>query len=143
MLSLGDYAMRFLLWCAVALSLATSALAADVTAEQVTAFRPGVSTYKDVVASFGSPSSENVLSDGSRTITYVSVRSHVRAVTLVPIIGLLIGGAKSTISTASFAFGSDGRLMQSSSSSKTADCSANVVLSVGGGCVKGGPAPAP
>jgi hypothetical protein len=127
MLSLGDYA-RSLLWCAVALSLATSALAADVTAEQVTALRPGVATYEDVVASFGSPSGETVLSDGSRTITYVSVQSHVRAVTLVPIIGLFIGGAKSTISTASFTFGSDGRLMRSSSSPKTVDCSASVAV---------------
>jgi hypothetical protein len=135
--------MRLLLWCAAALSIATSAFAADVTAEQASAFRPGVATFEDVIASFGSPSTDTASSDGSRTIIYVSVRSHVKAVTLVPIIGLFVGGAKSSISTVSFTFGSDGRLLQSSSSAKTIDCSTSVVLSVGGGCVSGGPAPPP
>ncbi len=96
--------MRLLLWCAAALSMATGAFAADVTAEQASAFRPGVATYEDVVASFGSPSTDTASSDGSRTIIYVSVRSHVKAVTLVPIIGLFVGGAKSTTTTVSFTF---------------------------------------
>jgi hypothetical protein len=120
------------------LSLATSAFAADLTAYQASMFRPGVSTYEDVVGSLGTPSSATASSAGSRTITYVSVRSHVKAVTFIPIVGFFVGGATSSILTTSFVFGADGRLLRSSNSESTIDCLTTVVLSVGGGCVKDG-----
>ncbi|HXQ16744.1 MAG TPA: hypothetical protein VN814_19190 [Caulobacteraceae bacterium] len=135
--------MRLLLLCAAVLSLATSAFDADAAAKQASAFAPGVATYDDVVASLGPPSSETAAPDGSRSVIYVSVRSHVKAVTFVPIVGLFVGGAQSTTSTTNFTFGPDGRLLQSTNSASTIDCSTSVVLSVGGGCVKGGRGPAP
>jgi hypothetical protein len=50
----------------------------------------------------------------------------VKGSTFVPIVGLFAGGAKSSGATYVFVFGSDGKLMSSSSSGVNVDCSTSI-----------------
>jgi hypothetical protein len=117
--------MRLLLCCVAVLLFATAASARDITLEQAAAFKPGVATYGEVVTALGEPSSETALSDGSRTLVYMSVRSHVKLATFVPVVGMFAGGARATTSMITFMFGPDGRLTQSSATTSHMDCSIN------------------
>jgi hypothetical protein len=123
---------------AVAIFVSGPALAGDATAERVAAFKPGVTTYDDVVQVLGPPMSVTVSSDGSRTVVYVSTHTHVKLATFIPYVGLFAGGATASTSTTYFTFGSDGRLTLMSGSDTSMDCSSNVFSA---GCKSGRPSP--
>jgi len=113
----------------------------QITVEDVEQFKVGVSTYADVIAKLGKPSSVSIVSNGTRIVAYVGVKTHVKAATFVPIVGLFAGGATGDTSVASFTFGPDGLLQASSATDSAVDCSGGI-LSAGcqGGAVAVPPA---
>lgn len=126
---------------AFALFAASPALAAkhhEPTAQDLAAFKVGVTTYPDVVAALGPPSSESVDSTGARTIAFTSVRTHVKAATFIPYVGLFAGGATGDVSILVFIFGPDGRLTAYQSTSSQTNCSTNPFAM---GCKGGMPLP--
>jgi len=86
-------------------------------------FQTGVDTINTVVAKLGRPNSTENNSDGTVTIRYARVRTHIKGASFVPIVGLFAGGATGTTTTKSFTFGSDGLLKSYASGDYRADCS--------------------
>jgi hypothetical protein len=98
-----------------------------ISADQVAQFKVGVATYEQVVATLGKPSSVTIDSDGIRIVTYSSIRTHPKAITFVPVVGLFAGGATGDISWAIFTFGQDGRLTRSTMTDANTDCTMRLV----------------
>lgn len=78
---------------------------------QAAALQPGSTTYADVVARFGPPTSEMVLGGGARMLTYSYVSASARPESFIPIVGAFVGGADSESQAVMFRFGPDGRLV--------------------------------
>jgi hypothetical protein len=112
----------------------------EITADDVSQFKVGVTTYSDVAARLGKPSSVSVMSNGTRIVAYVGFKSHVKAATFIPIVGLFAGGATGDTSVATFAFGPDGVLQSSSATNAQVDCSVGIISA---GCQGGGAVPPP
>ncbi len=104
-------------------SIPCAAAPKAITADQVAAFKPGVANYADVVRAFGRPMTVTTRSDGTTVIAYSVIRDSVKAATFVPVVGLFAGGAKASMSYASFVFGADGVLQSSETSDSKFDCS--------------------
>lgn len=85
-------------------------------------FRTGVDTLAVVTARLGRPNMTESNSDGTTTIRYSSVRTHVKGATFIPIVGLFAGGAKGHSSVRAFTFGPDGRLKSFSSGDFQTQC---------------------
>lgn len=86
-------------------------------------FQTGVDTIKTVVTKLGRPNSTETNSDGTVTVRYLRVRTHVKGASFVPVIGLFAGGAKGKTTTKSFTFGADGLLKSYSSGDFQTECS--------------------
>ena len=106
----------------VALAMSSSALAGAISDDQIAALKTGVTTYDDVVGQFGKPNTMETNSDGTRTIGYIVTRTHVKAATWVPIVGLFAGGATGESSKDEFQFDAQGKLTKISTSSTEIDC---------------------
>lgn len=78
-------------------------------------FQEGVTTYKDVVGTYGLPQTDMTLPDGTRQIIYVHSDVQLKAATFVPLVGLFAGGADTTTNTTTFVFGPDELLQRSNS----------------------------
>jgi len=87
-----------------------------VTPEDAAKFKTGEATYSDVIAKFGPPQSQMNTSNGQKIVVYYYMNTSVRAVTFIPVVGTLAGGADTSHNSVSFIFGPDGRLASSSSS---------------------------
>ncbi|WP_158913859.1 hypothetical protein [Caulobacter sp. S45] len=107
---------------AVAMAVAGAASAADITDDQIAALKIGATTYSEIVAQFGKPMSVETSSDGSKTITYNSSHTHVKAATFVPIVGMFAGGARGDVSTNRFEFNADGVLTKTWQSETHINC---------------------
>jgi hypothetical protein len=133
-----------LITAALALSTLSAAPAVaghrEITVDDVAGFKIGVATYGDVIAKLGKPSSVSVLSNGTRTVAYVGFKTHVKAASFIPIVGLFAGGATGDTSVVSFMFGPDGLLQASSATNADVDCSSSIVSA---GCQGGAAIPAP
>jgi hypothetical protein len=105
--------------------------AKPITSEEAASFKIGEATQEDVTRAFGKPGTISADSDGQTILIYSSYRTHVKAVTFVPFVGMFAGGAKANMSTVSFTFGKDGKLTKYLSSDTQADCS------IVGGCSGG------
>jgi hypothetical protein len=81
-----------------------------VSEQQAESFKVGVSTYSDVIATLGSPTSTSLDAKGNRTAAYnySSVRSQPQ--NFIPYIGPLVAGYDNQSSAVSFAFDSRGVL---------------------------------
>lgn len=86
-------------------------------------FTTGKNTIQDVVKKLGRPNSTETNSDGTVTIRYATIHTHVKGTSFIPVVGLFAGGAKSKSVTKSFTFGSDGLLRSFSSGDFEAECS--------------------
>jgi hypothetical protein len=86
-----------------------------VTNEQAQSFKIGKSTYADVVAVLGPPTSLTSSSGGGRMAIYVYAQTSVRPATFIPYIGPFVGGADSKSSGVAFAFDQHGVLANVSS----------------------------
>ncbi len=117
---------------ATALMAASAASAASaITDDQLATLKVGVTTYRDVIAQFGRPMTVESSSDGSRTVTYAVTKTHVKAATFIPIVGLFAGGANGDVTTDRFDFGPDGTLTKTWSSATHVECG------IWGGCGSG------
>jgi hypothetical protein len=109
----------------------------EITPEAVAALKPGVTTYPDVLAALGRPTSESFDSSGVRSLAYTTIRTHIKAASFIPYVGLFAGGATGDISVVYLTFGADGRLINYQSTTSQTDCSSNIL---GPTCRGGAPA---
>jgi hypothetical protein len=75
-----------------------------VSEQQAQSFRVGTSTYTEVVAALGAPTSTTVDSNGNRTAvySYTSIRSQPQ--NFIPYLGPLVAGYDNQSSVVTFAF---------------------------------------
>lgn len=81
-----------------------------VQPQQVSDFATGRTTYEQVVARLGTPSTVKASSDGSRTASYTHASVRARPESFIPLVGGFVGGADSTAHTVNFAFDRKGVL---------------------------------
>ncbi|TDN63267.1 hypothetical protein [Paraburkholderia sp. BL10I2N1] len=82
----------------------------EVRPEQMSNFKPGVTTLQDVTATLGPASVQTALDDGSTLLVYTFVTSRPHPESFLPFIGALVGGADTRSSAAVFLFNSLGIL---------------------------------
>lgn len=117
---------RAALGALLAATMAGHALAAAPTADQLAAFQVGVTTIADVTAALGKPMMIMTAS-GQTIVSYSSIHASVKAETFIPIVGLFAGGGRSNMSSATFIFGPDGKLISTITHQSNADCSTSIV----------------
>jgi outer membrane protein assembly factor BamE (lipoprotein component of BamABCDE complex) len=123
---------------AILLSFALAGCAATgvkVSEEQAHSFQVGRSSYGDVVAGLGQPTSTTVTSGGTRVATYSYSAIQSRPQNFIPYIGPLVAGYDQSSSAVTFTFDQRG-LLQSTSSSQSN-------LGTGAGLAAGSVQPAP
>lgn len=104
--------LKHLVWIGIALMLgACATVGKEVTQEQLAGFKQGETTLPEVTARLGQPTSSTLLATGGRSISYVFAHAQVRAASLIPIVGPLVGGTDSRSSMVIFSFGPDGKLL--------------------------------
>lgn len=111
-----------------------AATGVKVSEEQARGFQVGRSSYGDVVAGLGQPTSTTVTSGGMRVATYSYAAFQSRPQNFIPYIGPLVAGYDQSSSAVTFTFDQRG-LLQSTSSSQSS-------LGVGTGLAAGSTQPA-
>jgi hypothetical protein len=86
----------------------------EVRPQQMSSFRPGVTTLQDVTAMLGPASVQTALDDGSTLLVYTFVTSRPHPESFLPFIGSLVGGADTRSSVAVFLFDAHGVLKSAS-----------------------------
>lgn len=74
------------------------------------------------MAKLGKPQATSTNSDGTEVLTYVSMKSRVKAATFIPVVGMFAGGATASTAAIVFTFGPDGLLKNLSTSASNIDC---------------------
>jgi outer membrane protein assembly factor BamE (lipoprotein component of BamABCDE complex) len=82
----------------------------EVTPDQLAGFKNGETTYDEVVAKLGKPTSTSYMSNGQRTLSYIFAHSQARPAAFIPVVGAFVGGADTRSSHAFFIFNRDGKL---------------------------------
>lgn len=97
-----------------------------VSEQQAEAFKVGSSTYSDVVAALGEPTSTTIASNGGRTASYnyTSIRSQPQ--NFIPYLGPLVAGYDSQSSAVTFTFDQRGVLTSTTSSQSGVGSGANL-----------------
>lgn len=103
-------------------STAPAWAAKAITDADLAQLKIGQTTYHDVVARFGPPVSTERSSDGVQVIVYAVVRTHIKAASYLPIVGLFAGGATAASSTETFVFDGNGVLQRVFTSDTAIDC---------------------
>src|SRR5271170_507965 len=80
------------------------------------AFEAGKTTYGDVIASLGAPTTNALMPDGRRMLMYNWVQARARPQNFIPLIGPFVGGADSRSSSVIIWIDSDGKLANYSAS---------------------------
>ena len=110
--------IRWMIACSAALMLAACvASGVRVTEEQVSELEKGRTTYNEVLAKFGPPTSNTLISNGTRVISYSYVQVQARAESFIPYIGPFVGGSDAKTNIVSLTFAPDGVLQNFVSSS--------------------------
>jgi membrane-associated protease RseP (regulator of RpoE activity) len=93
-------------------------MSAGVQVDQRTVqrFVKGRTTYPEVIAALGQPTSSTIRSDGKQIIMYTYVQMQARPESFIPYVGLFLGGADTRSSSASFIFDRNGVLEDYASS---------------------------
>ncbi|WP_200860223.1 hypothetical protein [Paramagnetospirillum caucaseum] len=99
--------MRFL---ATVAAVAMLAGCSGANPDKLARLQSGKSTVDEAVALLGSPDRDEVLSDGSRMLTYVAQRSGPRMVNFVPVASHVWGGWDVKSGEAGLMFSPDGTL---------------------------------
>jgi hypothetical protein len=101
----------------LALSMLSGALLAgcmsagvEVKPEQMSSFRQGVTTLREVVAELGPPTVQTTLGDGSTLLVYSYVTSRPHPESFIPFIGVLLDGNDTRSSAVVFQFDEHGVL---------------------------------
>ena len=97
------------LLCSVLLAGCLSA-GVEVRPEEMSHFKPGVTTLQQVIAALGPASVESALDDGSTLLVYTYVTSRPHPESFIPFIGSLVGGGDTRTSAAVFLFNPGGVL---------------------------------
>ena len=84
----------------------------QISQEQTSALKIGVTTVSEVTSAFGNPTTRIQSSDGGQTISYSHFSSQVKGATFVPIVGLFAGGASSQGRTVTMRFDRAGVLVE-------------------------------
>lgn len=101
---------RVLVICFAGLLVGCAASGVKVTEEQAQSFKVGVSTYSDVLASLGPPTSSTLASNGTRTAVYTYAAVRAQAQNFIPYIGGLVAGYDTQSSSVVFNFDARGVL---------------------------------
>jgi hypothetical protein len=113
--------------CAAVLLLAgCAATGVKVSEQQAEAFKVGTSTYSDVVASLGPPTSTTVTSNGTRTAAYTYAAVRAQAQNFIPYIGGLVAGYDTQSSIVTFNFDGRGVLTGTTSTESGAGVGTNL-----------------
>ncbi len=83
-----------------------------VTQAQVAEFRRGVTSYDEVIAALGRPTTATATPDGRRIAIYDYERIRVRATSFIPLFGAVVGGTDEESGWAVFHFDAADRLEQ-------------------------------
>lgn len=116
------------LFCLVISGCAASGT--KVSEEQAQSFRVGASTYADVVAAFGNPTSTSVSTAGGRTATYSYTSTRAQPQNFIPYVGPLVSGYDTQTSSVTFTF--DDRGILTSTTSTQGGTGVGVNLAAGG-----------
>jgi len=109
---------RIIVGAAIAVLAACAAAGVKVSDEQVAKLTKGQTTYAQVIASLGRPTSEITRSDGSRFVVYSYAQTQVRGSTFIPIVGAFAGGGDTSSQAVVLTFDRTG-VLQDYTSSKT------------------------
>jgi len=124
----------------VALAATLSGCAASgvqVTEQQAQGFQVGRSTYAEVVAALGDPTTVNSSSKGDRTAVYSYSAISSRPQNFIPYIGPWVSGYDTKSSAVTFVFDSRGVLKETNSTQNSMGSGANLAAS----SPQGGPNP--
>ena len=102
---------RPLLLCLCLLLPSCMATGTKVTTDQLTQFTRGTTTYADVVAALGKPTSMTLAADGSRHVTYLYSQNQMKWETFVPIVAMFSQGATAETTTVTLDFAPTGVLV--------------------------------
>lgn len=97
-----------------------------VSEEQAQAFQVGRSTYADVVAALGEPTTSTVAANGTRVIVYSYSAVQSRPQNFIPYIGPLVAGYDTKSSAVTLMFDARGVLANSTSSQTNVGGGANL-----------------
>jgi outer membrane protein assembly factor BamE (lipoprotein component of BamABCDE complex) len=97
-----------------------------VSEQQAQSFKVGTSTYQDVVAALGEPTSNTVSSDGTRVASYNYSAIRSQPQNFIPYLGPLVAGYDNQSSAVNFTFDKRGVLTASSSSQSGMGTGANL-----------------
>ncbi len=103
-----------------------AATGTKVTEQQAQSFRVGVSTYDDVVAALGAPTTTTLASNGTRTAVYSYASVRAQPQNLIPYLGPLVAGYDTQSSAVAFTFDQRGVLSGTTSSQSGAATGANL-----------------
>src|SRR5215471_5183249 len=95
---------RPLLLCLCLLLTSCSAMGTKVEADRLTQFERGKTTYHEVVAALGKPTSMTLAADGSRHVTYIYSQNQMKWENFVPIVAMFSQGATAETSTVTLDF---------------------------------------
>lgn len=110
--------------CALLVGCASSGV--KVTEQQAEAFKVGSSTYSDVVASLGEPTSNTVSSNGTRVAVYNYASMRSQPQNFIPYIGPFVAGYDNQSSSVTFNFDPRGVLTGTSSTQAGMGIGANL-----------------
>jgi hypothetical protein len=81
-----------------------------VDEKNLAAFGKGKTTYGEIVARLGPPTTNSLLPDGRRMLIYSWVQAQARPESFIPIVGVFVGGADSRASNVIIWIDTDGKL---------------------------------
>jgi len=91
-----------------------------VDTAQIQQFQKGATTYDQVVAALGDPTSVSTASDGKKAAVYSYAQSKIRPESFIPYVGLVAGGADVKSTAVVFRFDANERLVDYSSTMSNA-----------------------
>lgn len=89
----------------------------QVTEQQASQFKAGVTSREQVMAALGAPNATSIAADGTRIDVYMHVHAAANAASYIPIVGALAGGAHATTNSATFTYSKAGMLQAVSTTS--------------------------
>jgi len=89
----------------------------QVKEEQLSQFKQGKTTIKEVIGALGQPSHQSLLPNGSRIIVYSYTQVQARPESFIPVVGAFVGGSDAKTNSATLMFDNAGILQSMSASS--------------------------
>jgi hypothetical protein len=112
--------------CVAGLLASCAASGVKVSEQQAESFKVGSSTYNDVVAALGPPTTSTVTADGTRMAVYSYAAVRSQAQNFIPYIGPLVAGYDTQSSAVTFTFNQAGVLTGTSSTQTGMGTGANL-----------------